>query len=551
MSAESYLDELNSSHINCEFVREMRAQMVDRAVEMGIHLNRASVLARDYYTEANPAGADQVYAEKLRLLRGSFDDLAQLDYARLGHMRNNLEVIGVDINQQLNTNETTLAVSGATLTASFALLDIAGAPALSSLAIAGTKLAGRAAWGGAKRAAHALSRGATSAAAIARAAGSKAKGAIAKKYGTAQGGYQKLASSASNRPFGNPGCFIGDTLVATEDGTKAIDSLSVGDRVLTTDAKSQSSDTAVDAETWKHISLQMKGDDPRAGPPSIEIEVLRPTSWLEAKRCHPGSTIPFAIPEMGISGDAKVLSIAPCPPIEAGTGRVVMMTFTRTNRDLLELTLDTGETLTLTENHRLHSADRQSWAPASELQIGEHLSTREDNLSISKITHRPGAHQVFNLEVEQDHRYFTSNSQILSHNGCGDVGVSGQGGGGTLGANSTSRRTPDLPTGRGFDAGDPPVRIDGEWTVNDMKQGLLGHPPRGLGSPDIHHGGQMPGGARHEIIPKQHRNNSALHPNRSNQGVTPEIRQSDRQLHWWYRAREQGADQVLPDWIYD
>ena len=57
----------------------------------------------------------------------------------------------------------------------------------------------------------------------------------------------------------------------------------------------------------------------------------------------------------------------------------------------------------------------------------------------------------------------------------------------------------DVTTGLGYDAGDTPVRIEGDWTENDMKQALLGHPPRGLGSPDIHHGGQMPGGALHEI----------------------------------------------------
>jgi RHS repeat-associated protein len=114
----------------------------------------------------------------------------------------------------------------------------------------------------------------------------------------------------------------------------------------------------------------------------------------------------------------------------------------------------------------------------------------------------------------------------------------------------TGTRIPDLKTGVGYDAGDIPIRIEEPWSINDMKQGLLGHPPRGLGSPDIHHGGQMPGGALHEVIPSQHRNNSALHPY-ANQGVTPEMRQSDRQLHWWYRAREQGADQTLPDWIYD
>ena len=109
----------------------------------------------------------------------------------------------------------------------------------------------------------------------------------------------------------------------------------------------------------------------------------------------------------------------------------------------------------------------------------------------------------------------------------------------------------DVRTGIGYDAGDAPIRIDGDWTENDMKQALLGHPPRSLGSPDIHHGGQMPGGARHEVLPEQHRNNPALHPNTYNQGVTSEMRMEDRQLHWWYRAREQGADELLPDWIYD
>ena len=53
----------------------------------------------------------------------------------------------------------------------------------------------------------------------------------------------------------------------------------------------------------------------------------------------------------------------------------------------------------------------------------------------------------------------------------------------------------------------------------------------------------------YEIIPSSHRNNRVLHPNKYNQGTTPEMGASDRQLHWWYRAREQGADRILPDWI--
>ena len=112
-------------------------------------------------------------------------------------------------------------------------------------------------------------------------------------------------------------------------------------------------------------------------------------------------------------------------------------------------------------------------------------------------------------------------------------------------------RKVDYQTGEGYDASDEPVRIESEWSISDLKQALLGHPPRDLCKPDIHHGGQMPGGARHEILPYQHRNNPALHPNIYNQGVTDIMRTEDRELHWWYRAREQGAVYLLPECIYD
>ena len=152
---------------------------------------------------------------------------------------------------------------------------------------------------------------------------------------------------------------------------------------------------------------------------------------------------------------------------------------------------------------------------------------------------------VYNFEVKDWHCYFVGEAGVLVHNAnirkCKNINNVGKGG-------EVKR---DLQTGIGYDAGDSPVRIEGEWTINDMKQGLLGHAPRGLGNPDIHHGGQMPGGAHHEIIPSQHRNNSALHPNLYNQGVTAEMRLEEKQLHWWYRAREQGADLLLPGWIYD
>jgi hypothetical protein len=111
--------------------------------------------------------------------------------------------------------------------------------------------------------------------------------------------------------------------------------------------------------------------------------------------------------------------------------------------------------------------------------------------------------------------------------------------------------TPNPRTGVGYGVTDPPVRIQGTWTEADFKAALQGRPPPSLGRPDLHHAGQMPGSAIHEVLPDVHRGNPALHPNRFNQGVTPQMRNQDRQLHWWYRAREQGADRLYPDLIYD
>lgn len=111
--------------------------------------------------------------------------------------------------------------------------------------------------------------------------------------------------------------------------------------------------------------------------------------------------------------------------------------------------------------------------------------------------------------------------------------------------------TPNPQTGQGYGVNDSPVRISGTWSNADIISGLKGMPPQGLGRPDLHHAGQMPGSAIHEILPHLHRGNTALHPNKFNQGVTPAMRNQDRQLHWWYRAQEQGAFQRLPNLIYD
>jgi hypothetical protein len=127
---------------------------------------------------------------------------------------------------------------------------------------------------------------------------------------------------------------------------------------------------------------------------------------------------------------------------------------------------------------------------------------------------------TYNFEVADWHTYFVGDAGVWVHNSNCAYGVS-----------------------------DRPARISGTWTDADLKAGLQGKPPPSLGSPDLHHADQMPGSGIHEILPADHRA-GRLHV-QPNQGVTQKMRKEDRQLHWWYRAREEGAEQKFPDDIYD
>ncbi|MFO1062801.1 MAG: polymorphic toxin-type HINT domain-containing protein [Pirellulales bacterium] len=257
-----------------------------------------------------------------------------------------------------------------------------------------------------------------------------------------------------------------------------------------------------------------------------------------------GAVVELDLPELGLTGPAIINNIETAPEVKRGEGRVITATFHHSSGDVIDLVIGddkSTESIGTTSNHPFWSVDRQEYVQAGSLRQGERVLTLhgETKRIVSHFA-RPGPQPVFNLEVFAEHVYYVGGDGLLVHNS-----------GPYNKIDDVAPVKPDIKTGTGYGVSDPPVRIQGNWTDSDLKQALLGHPPRGLGSPDLHHAGQMPGAGIHEVIPGQHRGNKALHPNKYNQGVTAELREQDRQLHWWYRAREQGADQRLPNWIYD
>jgi len=111
----------------------------------------------------------------------------------------------------------------------------------------------------------------------------------------------------------------------------------------------------------------------------------------------------------------------------------------------------------------------------------------------------------------------------------------------------------DCLSGTGAGPADPPIRVGGPWSRSDIWRGAHGLRPEDLGDDlELHHGDQMPGSGIHELPQDVHRGpGTDLHRNVFNQGVTPEMRNQDTQLHWWYRSMEQGWGQEPSDWWFD
>jgi len=122
-------------------------------------------------------------------------------------------------------------------------------------------------------------------------------------------------------------------------------------------------------------------------------------------------------PEVEASGMAKIKSIEPCPPIAEGTGNVVTARIvTRQVSDLVELTIEGGDTLTGTPQHPIWSIERQDWVELGDLEIGEHLWTEDGPVEVQSTRLLSTAESVYNLEVHGHHIYQVGDVGVLVHN---------------------------------------------------------------------------------------------------------------------------------------
>ena len=199
---------------------------------------------------------------------------------------------------------------------------------------------------------------------------------------------------------------------------QSIESVAIGSRVAGDNPRPWEYDGELpdpDRSTWQlaTFSLQKEGGN------WVDVEMIRPAAYWESQQAVPGNYVFMEFPELEASGIAKIKSLELCPPIASGSGNVVTARIvTRQVSDLVELTIEGGETITGTPQHPIWSIERQDWVELGDLEEGEHLWTEDGPVEVQSVRLLSTAESVYNIEVHGHHIYQVGDVGVLVHNAC-------------------------------------------------------------------------------------------------------------------------------------
>ncbi len=172
-------------------------------------------------------------------------------------------------------------------------------------------------------------------------------------------------------------------------------------------------------EPWYHIHLLARHENGTL----VQMELLRPASWLDQHRWQPGQYVQATLPETNLSVWAHILSVSPTAPPTPGPGCLVTGRFvTLQASHLVEVQLEDGSTICGTANHPVWSQTRHNWVALGELQPGELLQGFAGPVAAQGVRPLPGSGRVYNLEIHGQRVYRIGSPGVLVHNNCFDRG---------------------------------------------------------------------------------------------------------------------------------
>ena len=262
--------------------------------------------------------------------------------------------------------------------------------------------------------------------------------------------FDKFSGKISKKLADSITCFVAGTPVSvyttagdageTTVSFTPIENVQLGDRVPAGDSNAAGVEPEIKPTEWREFVLEL-GTSPdqqsggQQGFRSGTLSLLRPLAWLEQNRLTTPNGrnqvggevwVSLVIPEWGLDGAARVLEIKPCPEIRPGPGRLVLMkSTTRYTGDMATVTLaGSCEAITGTAGHPIFSIDRAAYIDLGDLMPGERVRTADGWATVEDMSRWRGQQEVYNLEVDGEHRFFVGTSKAESHNAnpCGRPG---------------------------------------------------------------------------------------------------------------------------------
>jgi hypothetical protein len=172
----------------------------------------------------------------------------------------------------------------------------------------------------------------------------------------------------------------------------------------------------IDPAQWRALTLEMTKEDGGR----LEIELARPLSWIEFNEAVEGGWVYLDLEELGAVGEARVVGIAPCPPLEgdpASPAGLITGLFRHESGEVVDVHIaGLDEPIGTTANHPFWSEDQQTFVPASALGVGEQVRTLAGLAHVTSVTARGPPESVYNLEVHGEHVYQVTSLGVLVHN---------------------------------------------------------------------------------------------------------------------------------------
>ena len=198
----------------------------------------------------------------------------------------------------------------------------------------------------------------------------------------------------------------------------AIQNVPLGSLVPTKNPKPWEYDDSLpepDESTWQHVILTVD----RSDGATVDVELLRPTRWVEQNQLAGGRRLPIQIPEIDVDGMATIHEVQACPRLAVGEGSFITGRFiTRRVEKTIEMRLEDGSTIVGTAIHPVWSLDRNDWVPLGDLTEGKLLHSECGPIAVRSLRVHNQPTCVYNLEVHGEHVYQVGDLGLLVHNAC-------------------------------------------------------------------------------------------------------------------------------------